>query len=222
MIIIVLLSLPLISFSQNKQLIERCFEIHTMPLTFIGPSPRLRFGIEYNVGPKVGYSIEIGAGKSFLNNGLVYGWSVGKDYYFFEIRPEIKYYFYKAADNYSSVYCATELFYMTKHDVQEDDFYYPKNTYSIIQFKKANYSKVKYGVHIKGGIKQLIFKRFDIDLYGGIGIAQRIIDYSNVVNPHYNDGKEVDEFLHPNKQIGESVILHVTFGCKIGYILFRK
>lgn len=220
--IIVLISLPLISFSQDKELIGRSLEIHVMPLALINSSPRLRFGIEYNVSSKLGYSLEIGAAKSFLNQGIVKEWSGGIDYSFLEIRPEIKYYFFKAADNYSSLYCATELFYMMKHDVQVDDFYFPENTYSIIKFKYANYSKVKYGIHIKGGIKQLLFKRFDLDLYGGIGVANLKIDYSNVVNPYYNDGKEVDEFLHPNKQIGETVILHVTFGLKIGWLLFIK
>jgi hypothetical protein len=221
-IIIVLMSFTQNLFSQDENAIGKSLEIHTMPLTIIGPSPRLRLGIEYNVGKKLGYSIEIGAGKSFLNNGFAYGWSVGKDYSFFEIRPEIKYYFLKATDNYSSLYFATELFYMTKYDVQADDFYYPKNTYSIIKFKKATYRKVKYGIHIKGGIKQLLFKRFDIDLYGGIGVAYKIIDYSNVVNPLYNDGKETEHILNLNKQIGESTIIHVTLGCKIGWLLFIK
>jgi hypothetical protein len=222
LIIIGLMSLSLHSFSRDNEPFRRSLEIHSMPFALINTSPRFRFGIEYNVGPKLGYSLEIGAAKSFLNQGIVKEWSGGIDYSFLEIRPEIKYYFFKAADGYSSLYCATEFFYMMIHDVFEDDYFFPENSYSIIKFLKANYSKVKYGVHIKGGIKQLLFKRFDVDLYGGIGVAHRKIDYSNVVNPSYNDGKETDQFLHPNKQIGESVILHVTFGCKIGWLLFNK
>lgn len=211
-------------FSQDEKAIGRSLELHTMPLTLINSSPRFRFGIEYNVGPKLGYTLEVGAVKSLLKKGMVKDWSGGKDYSFFEIRPEIKYYFYKAADNYSSLYCATELFFILKKDLFERDSYYLENSYfSYVLYDEARMKKVKYGIHFKGGIKQLLFKRFDLDLYGGIGIAYRKIDYSNVINPFVDICHKYDEIIPQyEKHEGESVIFHATFGCKIGYILFRK
>lgn len=223
MILIALMSFTQNLFSQDEKAIGRSLEIHVMPFALINSSPRFRFGIEYNVGSKLGYSLEIGAVKSFLNQGIVKNWSGGIDYSFFELRPEIKYYFYKAADNFSSFYGATELFFIHKKDVLEHDHYYPGSSDAIIHYDKANYKKVKYGINIKGGIKQLFFKRFDLDLYGGIGVACKKIDYSNVVNPFYSDGKENGEFLpHRDKYIGKSVNFNVTFGLKIGFILFQK
>jgi len=55
-----------------------------------------------------------------------------------------------------------------------------------------------------------------MDLYGGIGVAKRIITYTDVVNPVKSTEQMFVEFPSYNLVEGESVILHLTLGMKIG------
>ena len=208
-------------FSQKGEEKSKSLEIHVMPLAFYNSSPRFRVGVEYNYGPRFGYSVEIGAVKSFLSKGVVKSWSGGKDYSFFEIRPEIKYYLFKLDDHYSSIYCAAELYLIRKNDLQENGNFYRDDSY--ILFDEARLHKTKYGIHIKAGIKKLILKRFDIDLYGGAGVGQILVKYSDLIDPYVDVCHKQDEiFVSDEKREGEATKLHFTFGCKIGWVIFQK
>jgi hypothetical protein len=177
--------------------------------------------VEYNYGPRFGYSIEVGALKSIFSNGAVKSWAGGKDYSFFEIRPEIKYYLFKSDDHYSSTYCATELYLIRKSDLLENGNFYRDDSY--ILFDEARLNKTKYGIHIKAGIKKLILKRFDIDCYGGLGVGQILVKYADLKNPSVDICHKQDEiFISDEKYEGDAIKLHLTLGCKIGWIIFQK
>ena len=60
-----------------------------------------------------------------------------------------------------------------------------------------------------------------MDLYGGIGVAKRIITYTDVVNPVKSTEQMFVEFPSYNLVEGESVILHLTLGMKIGYTFWN-
>jgi len=185
----------------------------------IDRTPRLRLGAEYNFNNTFAYCLEIGVGNTFINKNRLSG-SLGKEnYQFFEVRPEVKYYFNNSATKKTSMYCATELFFITAGCKYFDSYYHLANRELITYYDEATFRKIKYGCHIKGGIKQVLFKRVTIDFYGGLGIAKRKIAYSDVVNPDTGDYSVFEEWLpQPEQYEGESTFTHLTGGCKIGWM----
>ena len=89
-------------------------------------TPRLRFELEYFSNKKLGYSIDLGIGNYFLNKGRLEGMIWGKDYSFFEIRPEIKYALKR--NKYYTFYCATEFFYLKLSDNLQSGHYQKENS----------------------------------------------------------------------------------------------
>lgn len=67
-----------------------------------------------------------------------------------------------------------------------------------------------------------MWRRFNLDFYGGIGVAKRIITYTDVVNPVVSGEQIFVEFPSYYLVEGESVILHLTLGCKLGYTFWEK
>jgi len=191
------------------------------PLTMIDYTPRLRLGLEYFSNKKLGYSIDLGIGNYFLNKGRLEGLIWGKDYSFFEIRQEIKYALKR--NKYYTFYCATEFFYLKLTDRLQSGHYQKENSNNVIEYESATHIKQKTGVHIKTGVALNLLKRFDIDIYGGMGIAERKINYTNVVNPLEGEGRIFVEWVPQNYLFeGKSTIFHLTMGFKIGYLLWRK
>lgn len=226
--LIVLLSLLISSQNlkaQNGDLETSRFEFTIMPYSLIDYTPHLRFGLEYYSSARLGYSIDFGYGNDFFNKILDRDW--GKDYALFEFRAELKYFF--VLREYIAFYIGPELFSITTEDILEHDWYrkgnYPQqsNLDMITSYDRADFYRQKYGVHIKVGLKLIAFKRVDFDFYAGIGAAYRIIEYSNVVNPVDEEYIAFDEwFSDRNANEGESVLLHMALGIKVGIILWEK
>lgn len=84
-------------------------------------------------------------------------------------------------------------------------------------YDAAKFSKQKYGIHFIGGMNLTVWRRLHLDFYGGIGVAKRIITYTDVVNPAESSEQIFVEFPSYYLVEGESVILHLTLGMKIGY-----
>lgn len=223
--LIVLVSLILLFthdlYSQEDFESGSSLRVEVSPLTMIYYTPRFRFGFEFLSNNKLGYSINFGIGNSSLNKARLDGLIFGNDYSFFEIRPEIKYVLIKNEDN--SFYCATELFYIKMRDQFKSGHYQKKDSYNEIVYDSAIFNKQKTGVHFKAGIGINIFKRLDFDLYGGVGIAERKIDYSDIVNPIEGERPIFVEWIpQPDLFEGKSVIFQLTMGYKIVYTLWSK
>jgi hypothetical protein len=207
-------------FSQDN-IETKSIKINFNPLATIDLYPRIRVGAEYISDKKLGYSLDFGIGNNFLNKWRLNGMIWEKDYSFYEIRPEIKYFIRKEDD--FSLYGATELFFILMRS-QLQAGHYQRGFYSNeINFDSALFNRQKKGIQLKGGVDVNIRKRFDIDIYGGIGIAERTIKYSDIINPVEGEGPIFVEWLPQNHLFeGKSVILHLSIGFKVGYTLWKK
>ncbi|MDM8160904.1 DUF3575 domain-containing protein [Labilibaculum sp. K2S] len=205
--------------SQPKEK-DHTIEIHTTPSTLLDFTPRLRMGVEYQQSDKFAYSLDFGLGNSVINFYRVNDSDLEKDYQFWEVRPELKYYFLKP-NNVISIYGAIEFFYLETSNSNYDDHYYPKSTSTAILYDKADFLKQKMGAHIKSGIKIIANNKFSFDFYVGGGIAYRTVKYSNVINPHVDESFESFdewEFGLSKRKAGSKTIFHLTAGFKAGII----
>jgi hypothetical protein len=105
----------------------------------------------------------------------------------------------------------------------ESGSYHKEHTNFETRFDRANFSKLKHGVHLKGGVDIAISRKFDLDIYAGLGAAKRKITYQDVVNPiEESDPIFVEWLPQPHLFEGESKLLHLSMGVKIGYRLWTK
>lgn len=213
--------------SQNEDLQTSRFELSIMPYSLIDYNPRLRLGFEYYSSDKLGYSMDfgIGAGNSIFNQ--VFEREKSQGYALYEFRAELKYFF--VLKEYIAFYVGPELFFITTEDVLEHDWYrkrnYPQqsNLDMITNYERADFFRQKLGIHAKVGLKLIAFKRVDFDFYAGVGIAFRNTEYSNVVNPRDDEYHAWQDFWSERQtKEGESVIMHMALGIKVGIILWEK
>jgi hypothetical protein len=208
-----LMVISLKALSQENYVSQSHLKFNLVPSTMIDPTPRLRFGLEYKAENNFGYSLDYGIGNYLLSNR----W--GDGYLFKEIRPEVKYVFHR--QEYQYLYGAMELFYMKMRSDRESGFYQRQDY--IVNFDQATFTKQKIGVHLKGGLNLFAAERFDFDVYIGIGIAEREIVYSDVVNPVIEPGSIFVEWTPQHHLFeGSKVIAHFSLGFKIGYVLWRR
>jgi len=207
--------------AQDNEENYKSLEFHTMPFTLLDLSPRFRLGAEYRITQRFSCVLDCGFGNNDLNGWVLRETVWKNDYSFIEVRPELKYYFPKA-DDITSFYVATELFYIRTNSILKDGYYHPENQPFVICYELATFNRQKAGLHIKGGVT-LSFSRFDFDFYGGLGIASREINYSHITNPETEEEDIFFEegFNNSYKYEGGSILPHLTLGCKIGMVLWK-
>ena len=146
----------------------RSIDVHLMPLTLIDYTPRTRIGFEIRSNGRTGYCLELGYGNYLFNrNRLIFeGMEWDEDYKFFEIRPELKYYFNSSA-SYYNFYFALEAFLIHMTDQMHDRYFHKDNSENTIEFDRADFNKNKFGLHLKGGLNTISFKRLILDFYCG-------------------------------------------------------
>ncbi len=203
-------------YSQSEEKKPK-FEIHTTPLTMVDYTPRLRVGVEYQKSDKFAYGLDFGLGNHFLNQFRLQDDAKNK-YRFWEVRPELKYYFMNS-NNPVSLYCAAELFYLNTSSTIYDDHFYPESASTAIVYDRAGFQKQKMGAHLKAGLKIVANNRFSLDFYFGGGIAHRKVNYTHIVNPRTEEFVETnEEWGLGTKKEGNMSLFHVTLGFKVGYI----
>ncbi|NOZ45931.1 MAG: hypothetical protein GXO79_04025 [Chlorobi bacterium] len=209
--------------AQEQTNYVKSYGIHIMPYTLLDYTPRLRLGIDYNTGSKLGYSFDVGIGSFFLNKNRLDGMIWNEDYSFNEVRLELKYFVKKNSN--SLFYCSTELFNIIMSDNIKNGYFHKENSSSLVFYDVAEFNKHKLGLHLKSGIELILFKRIDFDFYGGIGVAYRNIYYKNVVKPdigEYNSYVFEEWGGHSYKYEGKTIMLHFTLGIKAGFIFSKK
>jgi hypothetical protein len=87
-------------FSQERTVNSNTLNFKVMPLSLLAYNPRHRIGLEYISDNRVGYSIDFGLGHKSINQGRLNGLIWGKDYSYYEIKPEIKYLFINKKNNF--------------------------------------------------------------------------------------------------------------------------
>ena len=191
------------------------------PLPLIDYTPRYRFGLSYIGEKKLGYSLALGYGNEALNSWWLNGKAWNNGYSFWEIRPELQYYFRQ--NNYYSFYSAFEIFYLKENAVFENGSYGFSNPNQSIKYDEADFVKQKYGAHLKLGALVHARPRLDIDFYAGAGVARREIDYSNEVNPEVEDYPLFIEWIpQPYLFEGKTFLVHFTAGFKVNWLIWAK
>jgi hypothetical protein len=221
-ILIIISSFLLISksFSQENPSIENTLNFKVMPISLLAYNPRHRIGLEYITQNKWAYSFDFGYGSYSLNKKRIGGLKWGKDYTYYELRPEIKYLFFKGKEYF--MYAAMEFFYINVKDILKSGVYQQEDPFVGISYESASFNKRKTGAHLKGGVNFIALKRLHFDIYGGLGFAKRTILYSDVINPIEGVRIFVEWLPQPDLFEGESVVTHLTLGFKVGYTLWKK
>jgi len=219
---IIILSFVLInnSFSQENPTIDNTLNFKVMPVSLLAYNPRHRVGLEYIAQNKWAYSFDFGYGNYTLNRKRIDGLKWGKDYAYYELRPEIKYLFHRGKEYF--MYAAMEFFHINVRDNFGSGIYQQEDPYVGISYESASFSKRKTGAHLKGGVNFIALDRMHFDFYGGIGFAKRTISYTDVVNPVEGAEVWVEWIPKPDLFEGESIVTHLTLGLKIGYTLWVK
>lgn len=220
-LVILLLCISPSLWSQDEGIKKSSTQIYIAPFLMADITPRLRMGVEYNSGRRWAYSMALGAGNSFLNHHRLKGNKWGTRYSLYEIRPEIKYTVYDTGDDLS-IYLSSELFYIRMRDDLEKNYFNEdgEDTSYPVYYEKATFHKQKLGIHLKAGFKHIISPKIELDFYGGIGKAYRKIEYRDVVNPVKGEyDYYMKWFSNIYRNPGESIILHLALGCKVGWIL---
>ncbi|WKV11518.1 hypothetical protein [Marivirga harenae] len=219
---IIILSFLLISnsFSQGNPIIDNTLNFKVMPVSLLAYNPRHRVGLEYITQNRWAYSFDFGYGNYALNKKRIDGLKWGKDYSYYELRPEIKYLFVKGKEYF--MYAAVEFFHINVQDNFVSGRYQQEDPYVGIFYESASFRKRKTGAHLKGGVNFIALDRLHFDFYGGIGLAKRSISYYDVVNPEESGEVWVEWIPKPDLFEGESIVTHLTLGLKIGYTLWMK
>ena len=199
---------------------------YVVPLTWFDNNPRLRVGLEYHGYDRMAYSLEIGFGNNFLNQGKLNRVVWGQEYSFFELRPEIKWFvkenvklpWYLRGAILVPNYFAVEGFYQEMHDQLENSDFDPKSSDIEIAYDEASFKKIKIGAHAKVGFKMLLWKKVVIDIYEGIGLAYRKISYTNLVNPVLTEDRNGEWWSESYKNEGAYFLFQVSLGVRVGYV----
>lgn len=183
------------------------------PTTIADPfAPRLRAGYIQNLSTKW----KIGAEMGYGNKGMTFLTSdvnTGIEYSLWEIRPEV---FYILNPERKTVkYFSAELFYINQSNVFVDgDFRDASGT--DFDFDRANFTRQKYGLHLKYGLFLDIGKRMGLNFFGGLGFRYKNNTYSNVINPVENS-RNRELFLSPHDVDGNGVNVNLSLGLKLYY-----
>lgn len=218
--ITILLSIIQLGRAQYSPDTTRKLDFHITPITFIDYSPRIRIGVEYTNKWNLGYSLNFGYGDDAIPE-ITGMYMAGENYQFFEIRPEIKYYLNSSFQRVRP-YISAELFGIFLTMDRKDSYYYPDEGVGVIYFDKAKVEKLKYGSHIKLGVKVFSIRKISIDAYAGIGMANRDVSYYGIKNPiSQPEGVFEEWFINQLKIEGSKLIPHLTLGLKFG-LFFEK
>ncbi len=210
--------------SNQVKFSEKTLQQNYVTLNVLSPLnpllPRYRAGYFQRIATKWAASIDVGYGDKNISLKTD---RQGTNYQLFEIRPEF-YYTYK--DIGTSHYISMELFYIKTSDTFQDETYVPENSNREFEYDQADFDRGKIGFHIKSGHIFRISDDLRLNLYYGIGIRQRKIQYSNVKNPQELDGNYVPgyselfsvfEGLDFLKEEGTATGLNVSLGLKVMY-----
>ncbi|WP_276168239.1 hypothetical protein [Zobellia alginiliquefaciens] len=138
-------------------------------------SPRLRAGYIQHIGGhwKMGLDLGAGGGTGLFSNREAEGGSL------FEVRPELYYRIGKGAR--TPKYMAIEFFYINETITLLNDGYERRDGVDFL-YDKIDFTRQKYGMHLKFGLFLNLGRHFGFNFYGGIGFRFKDISFDNLVN----------------------------------------
>lgn len=210
---------------ESPYLTSNRLEISIAPLSLFDYTPRFRMGIEYYSHEKIGFSFDMGYGNNSLNAFADQNRS--EDYELTEYRAQVNYFI--ILKKQIAFYMGPELFFIQTRDVMNNSYLikpeYPPGspTNLATHYQQADYYRQKVGLNYKLGLKLIFWKQLTFDVYAGIGIAHRKIEYSHIINPEDMPLGALRGLLIGNHiTVGEKYIPHLALGAKVGIILWEK
>ncbi len=178
-------------------------------------APRFRVGYVQHLAPNWKLGLEIGYGYEGLSQFFSYQTNTGREYRLWEVRPEIHYIL--NPKHRTLQYFSLELFYISQNHVFENGNYTLENN-EILYFDRADFSRRKYGLHLKYGVFVNTGKHFGFNFYGGLGFRIANKQYSNVLNPTTNsDLFQESPIVAPYQREGVRIGFTPTLGVKLYY-----
>jgi hypothetical protein len=201
---------------KQKTSFYRNVDVHVMPIALAFPDPSIRIGSEYMTNGRWSYGLSLGAGLNVLSLNKSFR-SGGKNYNMLEVRPEVKYYWFR--NNQMGWYGAVEgMFVHVNRRLGKDSHFLTDST--EVQFDGARFTKNKLGFAGKIGVKFLLRKRLTIDMYTGLGLARNNVKYSEIQNP--TEGVYDPFFEWENFYPGKKTSAIVSFGVKFGFLVWEE
>ena len=152
-------------------------------------SPTFSYAPRYNIGymHKVSRRWWAGIEAGYGNYGTAFGIGaeggsdyITNDYKLFEVRPEI--YFDLRPSSKLKHLVSAEFFYISHKDHFTTDRYYAPDGFTEYRYDAADYKRIKTGVNLNYSLMFYFTSRFGLLWKTGLGIANRTVKYSNVVN----------------------------------------
>ncbi len=158
----------------NKKIIDY---IHFAPSTYIEPNAYIRIGVSKDVNAKHNVQLDFGYGKNLNKN----------PYSRFYTRAMYKYYISKES-NANKFYFFADVFYNKNINERKNSNYLIGSfvshfdTTTYVTYTKANMHINKIGSDVGLGYLIKTYKNFYINLYAGLGLANRKVQYKNIEN----------------------------------------
>ncbi|BDC99466.1 hypothetical protein [Persicobacter psychrovividus] len=198
------------------------FQLTYAPLSNLDYFPRWRVGAAYQYGA-FRFLVDAGRGSKALNH---WRWQDEKNnltdaYSLHEIRTEFQF----TTLNYAWLrfYTGVELFYVNMDSQPTNSHYYTSfnEDQEKVHFDQADYNKRKMGFNLKAGYETTFMDPFSIEMWIGLGAANRKITYTNIINPR-SEQVGVTESLFQNRQKtqGIKIVPSVAFGFRLACRLF--
>ncbi|MCF2443424.1 DUF3575 domain-containing protein [Dyadobacter sp. CY345] len=209
------------SYSQGVDLFRRNLDVHVDLVPVIFPDPAIRFGSEMMLGKRWSAGLNLGVGTYILGNRAILfsepSWNRG--YQLFEIRPEIKFYWFKREK--MGWYIAAEGLLSSMKASTGKGYHFANDSDSLeVVFDRADFQKTKIGLIGKMGGRFLFNDRITLDFFTGLGLSNTNSSYSNYVNL---GSRRSDPFFEgENYTVGERITAHLSFGLRIGMLVWTK
>lgn len=177
-------------------------------------APRLRVGYVQQLAPHWKAGIDVGYGTEGLSI-LSLEKNTGIEYSLWEVRPEVYYILNPEAK--ALKYLSAELFYINQDHVFVNGAYTAENNQDF-SFDRADFSRLKYGMHFKFGLFLNVGKHFGFNFFGGLGFRIADKQYSNVINPQVgSDFLDDSPFIGPYENEGKDFRFNPSLGIKFYY-----
>lgn len=220
--VLLILTIATSAYSQHvDNLFKQNIDVHVDVVPLIFPDPSVRFGSEMMLGKRWSAGLNLGVGTAiFGNRGVLFTeprWSKG--YRLLELRPEIKFYWFKRQK--MGWYMAVEGLLSTMGGTTGKNYHFMEdNDTSRVNFDQADYHKTKIGMIGKLGGRFLINERITLDFFTGLGLSSTRSTYSNYINPTISPS---DPFFEgENYNVGKRITGHLSCGFRVGVVIWGK
>lgn len=150
-------------------------------------TPRYRFGYTLPIGEKWMAGLDAGYGSESIVVTII-DRIRSEDYQLYEFRAEV--YYRIDAKRKNAHYLSMELGYLNHQETFLDNFFKREIEDTFQYYKRVNFQRKRAALTLKYGAFYDLWDQFGIHIYYGIGIRQRAIQYSNLVDR--NDGQNND------------------------------